>query len=66
MDVGGWQRDVEELELKLKLELEVELEEKAVDDVGSGLVESAEEVDNGLGDEFDDELVEPVVVNKSW
>jgi hypothetical protein len=63
MEVGGWQRDVEELEPELELELEEEAEEE--DEIDGGLVESAEEVEGELGEVVGNEVVEPVMLDKS-
>ena len=55
IEVGGWQRDIEELEPELELELEEE--------IGGVLVESAEAVESGLNEEVRNEVVDPVIRN---
>jgi len=55
IEVGGWQRDIEELEPELELELEEE--------IGGVLVESAEAAESGLNEEVRNEVVDPVIRN---
>ena len=66
IEVGGWQRDIEELEPELEPELELELELELEEEIEGGLVESAEAVESGLDEEVGNEVVDPVIRNKPW